>query len=225
MNRKQIIRIIIDICMTICLLVLMAYSLVGEKAHEWIGMAMLILFVTHHILNRKWIAGVFKGKYTLFRIIQTILVIVMLVLMAGSMVSGILLSEYLFKLLKIFGISEIANRIHIFCAYWGFVIMSLHLGFHWNMVVGMISRKFKKTSMLRRWLVRLPIPFLAANGIYVFYKRQIGSYLLMKMHFVFYDFGESVITYIFDYMAAMILIAVIGYYFGLVLRKNSLRKR
>lgn len=51
MNRKQIIRIIIDICMTICLLMLMAYSLVGEKAHEWIGMAMLILFVTHHILN------------------------------------------------------------------------------------------------------------------------------------------------------------------------------
>lgn len=60
MNRKQIIRIIIDICMTICLLMLMAYSLVGEKAHEWIGMAMLILFVTHHILNRKWIAGVLK---------------------------------------------------------------------------------------------------------------------------------------------------------------------
>lgn len=42
---KQITRFATDAAMTIALLLLMAYSLVGEAAHEWIGMTMLALFV------------------------------------------------------------------------------------------------------------------------------------------------------------------------------------
>ena len=55
MKPKQITRLATDAAMTIALLLLMAYSLVGEAAHEWIGMAMLALFILHHALNRKWI--------------------------------------------------------------------------------------------------------------------------------------------------------------------------
>ena len=46
-------KILIDIGMTICLLLLMPYSLLSETAHEWIGMAMLVLFISHYILNHK----------------------------------------------------------------------------------------------------------------------------------------------------------------------------
>lgn len=42
MNKKLIIKILVDICLTISLLLLMPYSLIGETAHEWIGMAMLV---------------------------------------------------------------------------------------------------------------------------------------------------------------------------------------
>lgn len=45
MRPKQITRLATDAAMTIALLLLMAYSLVGEAAHEWIGMAMLALFL------------------------------------------------------------------------------------------------------------------------------------------------------------------------------------
>lgn len=66
-NKKLTVKIMIDIGMTACLLLLMPYSLLGETLHEWIGMAMFVLFIAHHILNRKWLATVAKGKYTLFR--------------------------------------------------------------------------------------------------------------------------------------------------------------
>ena len=66
--------------MTICLLLLMPYSLLSETAHEWIGMAMLVLFISHYILNHKWVTSVRKGKYNAFRVIQTVLVIIMLIL-------------------------------------------------------------------------------------------------------------------------------------------------
>lgn len=73
MNKKLVTRIVIDVCMTISLLHLMAYSLVGEVAHEVIGISIFVLFVIHHILNRIWIATITKGKYSPLRIIQTIL--------------------------------------------------------------------------------------------------------------------------------------------------------
>ena len=72
MKRKTILKIVVDIGMTVMLLFLMTYELIGAAAHEWLGIGMFVLFITHHILNRKWIRCVFKGKYTLFRIWQTI---------------------------------------------------------------------------------------------------------------------------------------------------------
>ena len=47
-------RMTIDIAMTIVLIGLMAYSLIGTLTHEILGTAMFVLFIVHHILNRKW---------------------------------------------------------------------------------------------------------------------------------------------------------------------------
>lgn len=62
------IRSIVDISMTGCLLFLMAYQVTGETLHEWIGIGMTVLVIVHQILNRKWYSAVFKGKYNPYRI-------------------------------------------------------------------------------------------------------------------------------------------------------------
>ena len=53
MKSKRTLKICVDIAMITALLFLMAYFLIGETAHEWIGIAMLILFVMHHMLNSR----------------------------------------------------------------------------------------------------------------------------------------------------------------------------
>lgn len=53
MNLKMKIKIGIDFLLTVLLLLLMAYQVVGEMLHEWFGTAMLVLFVVHNILNLK----------------------------------------------------------------------------------------------------------------------------------------------------------------------------
>ena len=223
-NKRFTVKILIDIGMTICLLLLMPYSLLSETAHEWIGMAMLMLFIAHHILNRKWLLSIGKGKYNAFRVIQTVLVIIMFILMMGSMISGILLSNYIFKWIKISGTYVTARQIHMFCAYWGLVVMSLHLGLHWNIVVAMAGRLWKNPSIIRKWVARFVAVVIAGYGLYAFYRRQIGDYLLMRMHFVFYDYEEVVFPFLIDYLAVMILIAFIGYYGGLFLKKTGKKK-
>ena len=67
---------------------------------------------------------------------QTALVVLILLSMCGSMVSGILLSRHALSFLPVSG-GTFARNLHMLCAYWGFVLMSLHLGLHWSMVVGM----------------------------------------------------------------------------------------
>ena len=221
MNRKFILKIITDVCMTVCLLFLMPYSLLGETLHEWLGIVMFVLFVTHHVLNRKWMVAVTKGKYTPFRIVQTLMVFVMLVLMLGSMVSGVLLSNHIFRAIRIAGISMAARQVHMFCAYAGMVVMSVHLGLHWNMVVNMTGKLFLHPSAKRTWIARAIAILLAGYGAYAGHKRQIGAYLLMKMHFVFYDYTENVLFFIFDYMAVMAFIVFITYYVSKFLRKRG----
>ena len=93
------------------------------------------MFIVHHILNHKWIKHLLKGKYTLYRMIQTVLVFGVLAAMIGAMVSGIILSRHIFSFLTINGGRSMARSIHMISAYWGFVMMSLHLGFHWSMMM------------------------------------------------------------------------------------------
>ena len=101
MKPKMTLKLCVDGAMTIALLLLMAYELIGKAAHEWIGMAMFLLFVLHHILNGKWVKNLLKGRYTPLRTLQTVLAAVILLCMFGSMVSGIVLSEYTFAFLNI----------------------------------------------------------------------------------------------------------------------------
>lgn len=212
MKTKQILKIITDILMTILLLLMMARNLVGETAHEWMGIGMFALFVLHHVLNSRWSRAILKGRYTPFRVLQTVLVVLALVCMLGSMVSGIVVSRHVFTFL---GISEgqyWARTVHMLCAYWGFTIISLHLGLHWNLMMGMAGRMLQKPSAIRGWVVRVVGWLIAVYGVYAFLGREIGSYMLLRNQFVFFDYSEPLVFFLLDYMAVMGLFVCIGHY-------------
>lgn len=62
MNKNLKIRLLADSGMTLALLLLMSYQLVGEKAHEWIGMAMFLLVIGHPCSEQKMDGKHYKGK-------------------------------------------------------------------------------------------------------------------------------------------------------------------
>ena len=204
--------------MTVVLLFLMSYSLIGEALHEWFGIGMFALFILHHILNRRWSSRLFKCKYTAYRIWQTVLVVLALVAMMGSMVSGIVLSRHALTFLPITGGQSWARTLHMLSAYWGFVFISLHLGLHWSMMVGMAGRLWKKKSAARSLSVRAVGFLIAGYGIYAFFKRDIGSYMILKNQFVFFDYDEPLILFLLDYTAVMGLFVFVGHYIGLGLK-------
>lgn len=224
MKSRAVFKIIIDIAMTVALMLLMTYELIGQSTHEWIGMGMFALFLIHHVLNRKWSGGLAKGKWTPLRVWQTVLVLWVLVTMLGSMVSGIVLSRSVFAFLPIRSGQSCARTLHLLCAYWGFVGMSLHLGFHWSMMMGMAQKHFSKPSQSRTWLLRLLAVGIAAYGVYAFVKRDIGSYILLRNEFVFLNFEEPLAFFLADYLAVMGLFVFLGHYAAKGLKLCAKRK-
>ena len=214
-------RMAIDIAMTIVLVGLMAYSLIGTLTHEILGTAMIILFTIHHVLNRKWFGGLSKGRYNAFRVFQIVLVFLMIGSVLASAVSGIMLSEHLYTFLSISKGASIARSVHMVCAYLNYILMSLHLGLHWNMMMGMGKKLFRKPSKVHSWIARSIAFTIAAYGVYAFGVRQIGEYMLLKTPFVFFDFDEPLIFFYLDYLAVMGLFVCIGHYGSKLLKKHK----
>ena len=225
MRPKQIAKIITDILMTIILLLLMAYSVVGEVAHEWLGIGMFVLLILHHFLNSRWSRNLCKGKYTPSRILQTALVVLVLISMLGSMISGIVLSRHALAFLPITGGQSWARTLHMLSAYWGFVFISLHLGLHWSMMLGMAEKMFKNPSQARKWVMRILGVLIAGYGVYAFFKREIGSYLLLKNQFVFFDFSEPLVLFLLDYIAVMGLYVFMGHYLSMGIKRCATKSR
>ena len=57
----------IDIVMYVLFLLLMGQCVLRGAAHEWLGIAVGVLFVLHNVLNYRWYKALFKGKYTALR--------------------------------------------------------------------------------------------------------------------------------------------------------------
>lgn len=185
---------------------------------------MFVLFIAHHVLNRNRHKTLFKGKYTPNSIFITVDGVLTLLSMLVQMYSGVILSRYVFAFLPIESGLASARKLHILGAYCGFLLMSLHIGLHWNMVAGAVKRKFPGTFKWLRWMCFGSGPTIAGYGVWVFIKRDFATYLFLKSQFVFPDYEEPKILFYFDHLALMLTCVFTSYYLGKLLRKVKKRK-
>ena len=211
---------IVDIGMVCLLPLLMAYSLIGELFHEVIGTLMMILMLVHLWQNRGWIFAIPKGSYTPRRTFQTILDLLLTVFMVLQPVSGILMSKHLYAFIGISGISALMRQIHMVLAYWGFVLMSTHAGTH----LMPMTRKIQTTAVPVKAAALAGAAAISLYGVYAFVKRQIPEYMLMRTMFVFFDFGESRLRFLADYLAVMVLFMMLGLIATIVLSSSKKEK-
>ena len=207
---KKKLRMTVDLAMVILLPILMAYSLIGEAVHEWTGIGMFLLFIAHHILNRRWLKNLSRGRYTAPRILGTTIDFLLIIIMIVLPVSGIVMAKHTFSFLYINSGISIARMVHLIASYWGFVLMCLHLGLHGDMIIGRYKKDMHRTKALS-WSLRSAAVLVIGYGIYGFFKRRLPEYLLLKSQFVFFDHTEPVVYFLIDYIAIMWLFATVGY--------------
>ncbi|MBU5626109.1 DUF4405 domain-containing protein [Oscillibacter sp. MSJ-2] len=211
---KVFVRRGVDILMTAALLGLMAYMLTGQALHEWLGAVELVLFLLHHVLNGGWLRHIHTGRYTPFRVLQTALAALLLACMLGAMASGMVMSRYVFDFLPIQGGMVLAREVHMVCGYWGFILLSAHLGLHWGMVLGLVRKRAGITgrSPVRTAILRLLAAGIAGYGIFAFCKHQMANYLFLRSTFVFFDFEQPPAAFFSEHLAMMGLWTALGHY-------------
>lgn len=213
---------IVDGMMTLGLLFLMGYQLWGESAHEWAGAGMLLLFLAHNFLNRSWYKNLFRGRFTPMRLVQIGVNMLLLTAMLAQMYSGIVMSRHVFAFLSIDGGVAAARRLHILGAYWGFVLMSVHLGLHWNMFLNTAGKRGAgRLPRLPRSVLFLAGLAIAVYGLSVFIRRDFPVYMFLRTEFVFLDYDEPVWLFYLDYICLMGFWVFLAHYVSKGLRKVS----
>ena len=222
MPRKQLLRITVDIAMAALLPLLMTYSLLGEAVHEWLGAAMLLLLIVHHIWNAEWYRRLFQGRHTLYRGAQSLLTGLLITGVLGSMVSGALLSQYVFDIPTPQQIRDLARLIHLTCAYWSLTLASIHLGLHWGMIMG-AARTLRKAPLSppAARAFRGGGALIAAYSVWAFFQNDFPDYLLLRTHFVFWSDAQALGSVLIDYLAVMGALTFLGYYAGKALRSTG----
>lgn len=225
MKPKTVLKLVVDVFMTVALLFLMGYQFWGEAPHEWVGVGMFILFILHHVLNASWHINLFKGKFSALRILTLCTDFLLLISMLAQIYSGIVMSRYVFSSLSSGDGMALARRLHILGAYWGFLLMSLHLGLHWNMILGIVRKaaRMKRHSKVRSIISFVIALVIAGYGVRALIGRDFVTYLFLRSEFVFLDYSEPKILFYMDYLALMGLCIFVAHYSVKLIQKCKKR--
>lgn len=215
-KQKNILKKVIDILMTVVLLCLMAYQVMGEVLHEWGGIVMTVLLIAHHILNRRWYAAIFRGRYNAHRVVTTVVNTLLLAAIALTAVCGMAMSAhavpFLYGLLPV----SFARQLHLAMSYWSFLLMGLHLGLHipamtaglrWNGKVKMIAAAVCAA--------------VAGVGFWLFVKNGIAAYIFFRTPFAFLDYDKAAVLVFAENFAILIAFAFLGACIALLCRKRG----
>lgn len=99
-----------------------------------------------------------------------------------------------------------------------------YLGLHWCIFVRIAGKRCGKSSAVRTWSVRFLEAAIAIYGIYAFFKRAIGTYMFLQVHFAFFDYEEPIFLFLLDYLAVMGLFVFAGHYIGYGLKRKKKNK-
>ncbi len=185
-NKNMLIKRIVDAVMTVLLLLLMAYQVTGEMAHEWIGMGMTVLVIIHQILNRKWYGALFKGKYNPYRSITTVLNILLIASFALTAFCGMSMSGYAVPFLYGMAPVSFVRRMHLSMSHWAFVLMGLHLGMHIPAMTAGLKLKDRKKTILACIFI-----CISGIGLWLFLRNSMPDYLFFRVPFAFLDYEKA----------------------------------
>jgi hypothetical protein len=185
------------------MLMAMAYYITGNMVHEVVGVVVLLLFIVHNFLNRRWYRAILKGKHNLRRILQIVINLLFLVVMVVIMMSAVLISSDLFPFIPVKN-DLILRQIHVQTAYWGFIIMAVHIGFSWEIIINSVRRMtgIAGTSRIRTITLRILALLIVAYGVQTSFEGEMGSKLFIYSPFG-WSYDDSTFRFLIDHLSIM----------------------
>ena len=215
MKSKTIIKRVVDVALTVTLLLLMAFQVTEQLAHEWLGVTMFALTIVHQLLNRKYYAALFKGRYNALRVFQLIVNTLLLLSFVCTALSGMMMSRFATPFMNGILPSSVVRQGHLALSHWSFVLMGLHLGLHF----GIITSRMKNRAV--RIVLAVVMTGISVYGFYLFFSSDILNYMLFKNPFAFLDYSKPWWLVLLENLAMLLAWAFAAYLLSLGLKKLS----
>lgn len=181
------IKIVLDIIMFISMILLMKTNITGLQLHEILGICLFIIFIIHKIINFKWVKSVGKNIFNKNMKskskIMFFLDLILFLFITLNVTTGILVSKFILVSLTVNHI-EIVTILHKFFAWWSLILISIHIGLHWENVVNYFERKFKnlKENKLFQIFFILLYIIITILGIWSISRFSVYSKLILNIH-------------------------------------------
>lgn len=202
MNPVFLLRLVLDGLAAGLLLFAFAYFWQGNASHEWAGIGMFALLVLHGLFHRRWFAALGhapRARRGRFNIALTLVLLAGMVALLGS---SLVISETLFANLRLDD-DFTARRIHAGIAYWLLIIVAIHLGLRWPLLMG-VARKLcgiTKPNAARALVLRVIAVAIALQGVSSVLALNLRTRLLFQMSLDWWNFEASVAGFFFHCMA------------------------
>ena len=209
MNRLKInFRMTVTALLPLLFLPIMCFHYVPKVLHEVLGILWWLLVLIHIGQNRQWFASLKRGRWSILRLIGTVIDILLLVVLLVMVGAGSGISNHLFKEIIPLDIqrSILIHQLHVSLPYALLILMGLHWGLHFK---GWRARWHLPWSAFLPLKVVLAV-LVAAGGIYGSFLDRVGDRLLMKHIFATPATGEPAVVYVGLLLAIMGLYIIIG---------------
>lgn len=208
-----LLRLVLDSVAAGLLLFAFAYFWQGNPSHEWAGISMFMLLIVHNAFHRRWFASLAqepRAKRGKFNIALTLALLAgMLALLGTSMV----ISETLFAGLRLDDDFTL-RRVHAGIAYWLLIVVAIHLGLRWPLLIAVASKLFgfRESNAVRTAVLRLAAAGIALQGVFSVLALNLPARLLFQISLDWWNFEESVAAFFLHCMAVAGLCMFLTHY-------------
>ena len=206
-------RLVLDGIAAGLLLLAFAYFWLGNAAHEWAGAGVFLLLVVHNLFHRRWYAGAARKPQVRRGTFNTALTWLLLAGMLALLATSLVISETLLGSLRL-GDDFTVRQIHAGIAYWLLLIVSIHLGLRWLLLMAVARKLFglAQPSAIRTTLLRLVALCIALQGMGSGAALNLHSRLFFQMSLDWWNFEESVAGFFGHCLAVAGLCIFLTYY-------------
>ena len=200
-------RIPLDILMTLLSIILMGGTMLfpDDRVHQICGISLIVIWVAHLVLNRRWYGSLFKGNYQPYRIMQIIVNLAVLLCALLLMISGLLMAWFI-PSDWVSGALGFARITHLLASHWYYIFIAFHIGLHGAMLAG----KMKIHGLVPRIICII----ISLYGVYAFIIRGVWKYMFLRQQFFFLDLERGYVLFALDYISIIVLFGTIAYYLG-----------
>lgn len=224
MSRIFRIRLLLDLLAVVLIIACLAYWWLDNLSHELFGTVLFALVIVHNVFNKRWYGGVTKRKMDAVRFVNLVTIACLAIGMTVMFVTSLLISRNIFPFMAIDGAFAV-REMHMFAAYWVLLIVAIHLGTRWQVVmnVGRELLGISGPNIYRTAALRLMALFIAAWGLKSCSEMALGTKLMLQYSLDMWDFNESSLGFFLNYGAIVGMFAC-GTHYGLRFARRPERR-